>query len=1331
MKLKLLRDIAILANSLPHIVTASDMRYGGYPAILNTAGLSEAHLSHLRKVVTLMPTGLLSHNDSFSAIVDTGCSSSISGFEGDFVKGSLKTLPKPLQIKGIAGLVPIRTTGTIRWQVVTDSGECRTFEQQGYCLPGLGTRLLSPQIALDHGDLEEFALTNKRTAAFRWQGGDQLTLNLDPASRLYTITCFQDALLTAEMIAMNGFVESAQNQNLTVGQKLILKYHHILGHQCFRWIAKAAREGWLGRGVRAIRVSKNVQLGAIKCAACLFGKGRRRWTEQSNKQTLPGQAGSLKKNTLVPGQVTAVDQYEVRVKGRLKESAGKTPKKNVLCGGTVFCDVASGRVKTYHQVSLGAIDTIRSKVIYERDGLGYGVMIQTYHTDNGVFTAKSFVQELDNKGQDVKLCGVGAHHQNGVAESAIRTTTIMARTMMLHLALRWPEAVDQSLWPFALSYACDLYNAMPRETTGWNSPDSIFSSSFDNHQLLKDAHCWGCPAYVLDPKLQGMVKIPRWEPRTRRGIFLGFSDMHSSRVGLILNPRTGRVSPQFHVVYDDHFETVANDGSVVPPSWPELVLSSSEVIALDEDAHPELDDEWLSDEEKKERRDAEQRRRNTVLDQREPTQTQGDSQISDDFVQEPSGATNNDQATGPSQAPVVTTDAPSPPVGEPGSRVLDVETASTPPVRTRTEGARQAPARPAPTQAPAPAPNIQQSGQRSKCLSAKKQVNYDQTTRRNKKGGLASFATKRTAWATGLLATTVMSVLHPTMSEVAYLSTLMTDPVTGLVDNIHPVFGMKAKKGHDPDTPLYHQAMMRQDADEFRQAMGVEIEALDKKKAWELTLRKDLPQAANILPGTWAFKVKRFPDNRIRKYKARFCARGDKQIEGVDVFETFAPVVSWSTVRMMMVLSTCLGWNSVQVDFDLAFIHADLPPEEQVFIELPRDFEPPDSLPEGDYVMKLKKNLYGLKQAPLHWFTKLRNALMDPKWGFKQSKIDPCMFYKKDMVILCYVDDCLFFGPDTQAIDDMIEGLRGMNFDITKEDDVSAFLGIEIKLEEGQVNLTQPGLTERVLAAAGMTDCNTKATPAAPEPLGTDTDGDAFDEDWECSSVVGMLMYLCSNTRPDLQYAVHQCARFNHCPRASHAQAVRHICRYLKGTLEKGILFKPNSELRLDCYVDADFAGLWKYEDEQDPVCVRSRTGYVITLGDCPLMWASKLQKEVALSTAEAEYIALSQAMRDLLPLRRQFKELMESLELGPSKTSTMKSTVFEDNNACITMATSPKMSPRTKHIAVKCHFFKSHIDGNEISIEKIDTTVQKADMFTKGLPAETLRNIRRLLMGW
>ena len=167
--------------------------------------------------------------------------------------------------------------------------------------------------------------------------------------------------------------------------------------------------------------------------------------------------------------------------------------------------------------------------------------------------------------------------------------------------------------------------------------------------------------------------------------------------------------------------------------------------------------------------------------------------------------------------------------------------------------------------------------------------------------------------------------------------------------------------------------------------------------------------------------------------------------------------------------------------------------------------------------------------------------------------------------------------------------------------------------------------------------------------------------------------------------------------------------------------------------MDADFAGLWNQEAVQDPVCVKSRTGYVITLEGSPISWSSKLQTEIALSTTEAEYIAMSQSMRELLPTRQLLKEVIVGLKLNGETNSHVKSTVFEDNNGAISVATSPKISPRTKHIACKYHFFKSHIGttASQISLQKVNTEEQKADIFTKGLPHVTFKYLRKKMCGW
>ena len=146
-----------------------------------------------------------------------------------------------------------------------------------------------------------------------------------------------------------------------------------------------------------------------------------------------------------------------------------------------------------------------------------------------------------------------------------------------------------------------------------------------------------------------------------------------------------------------------------------------------------------------------------------------------------------------------------------------------------------------------------------------------------------------------------------------------------------------------------------------------------------------------------------------------------------------------------------------------------------------------------------------------------------------------------------------------------------------------------------------------------------------------------------------------------------QCARFTHNTKASHEEAVLRICRYLKGTINDGMIFKPCKDSTLDCYVDADFAGLWGHEDPLDPICVRSRTGFVITMANCPLVWVSKLQTEIALSTLHAEYVALSQSLREFLPLKDLVKEILANYRFGTSKISyTTKSKVFEDNQGAI-----------------------------------------------------------------
>jgi Reverse transcriptase (RNA-dependent DNA polymerase) len=249
--------------------------------------------------------------------------------------------------------------------------------------------------------------------------------------------------------------------------------------------------------------------------------------------------------------------------------------------------------------------------------------------------------------------------------------------------------------------------------------------------------------------------------------------------------------------------------------------------------------------------------------------------------------------------------------------------------------------------------------------------------------------------------------------------------------------------------------------------------------------------------------------------------------------------------------------------------------------------------------------------------------------------IDPCLFVHKKAVCITYVDDCLWFSKDEAALDALIQEMQQMMELKVESKDVSNFLGIKFTRKANTIELRQDGLMDKVLEAIGMTDCNSVSTPAEEKPLGKDPIGKPFQESWNYASVCGMLLCISGNSRPDLVFAVNQAARFTCAPRDSHAKAIKRICRYLQGTKRRGLVFCPSDDFKVDCYNDADFCRLCGSEDPDDPVVSKSRTGFVITLGGCPLLWKSALQTETSVSTMMAEYVALSTAMREMLPLKR------------------------------------------------------------------------------------------------
>jgi len=200
----------------------------------------------------------------------------------------------------------------------------------------------------------------------------------------------------------------------------------------------------------------------------------------------------------------------------------------------------------------------------------------------------------------------------------------------------------------------------------------------------------------------------------------------------------------------------------------------------------------------------------------------------------------------------------------------------------------------------------------------------------------------------------------------------------------------------------------------------------------------------------------------------------------------------------------------------------------------------------------------------------------------------------------------------------------------------------------------------------------------------------------------------------------------------SHEKAIIRICRYLKGTQDEGLIYKPSLEMTVDCYVDADFAGLYGHENPSDPLCVKSRTGFVITVANCPVLWQSKLQTETALSTMEAEIVALAHSCHELFPIMDMVMLLGTRVGL-PLKETTMNVSIHEDNAGALVLAETlpPQFTPRSKHYAIKTIWFREQIVMRKIKLVKIDTVEQLGDLFTKGLTRVTFEYLRRKLLGW
>ncbi len=1334
----------VLLSSMPEIVRCGSRKDVAFMSADSLKHLTRKQAESIRR--TLRDTKdeeLLQTLQAITGVCDSGASNFSTYDENDFIPGSLQyTKGKEQVIEGIAGGLTIEGRGTVRYEVVDSHGVTQVIEGPGLLIRQLPTRLLPPQKIMPT-NIKGYYRINGEGAKFIFANNSGV-VNTPFNSRtgLPTMTMFRSVDQSASKLeyALYNCVVQENNQNLSPTQRETLRWHWRLGHANMATIRWLGTSGMLGRLSKRLAKAQETPM----CATCQYGKQVRRSIGTFRSVTDANKIGGITKNKLEPGQEIAVDQFEVEKRGRKFYTKGKEKETEKFYGGTIFVDIATGFTKVYFQVSLGSVETLRAKHAFEREAELHGVRVKNYRTDNGVFTKEEFMDEIMGAKQGITVSGVGAHHQNGCAERGIRTVVTKARSMLLHAKLRWPDETSDDLWPMAMGHASNLNNLIPNINEGL-SPEEKFARSFKRTDRLINIPVWGCPTYVLQPTLQDGKKLPKWQPRSRRAQFVGWSPLHASNVALVRNLTTGSISPQFHVVFDNWFETISvPDELEEPPVWDVILTRSRFEANVDPEdlLNYDLADEWLSKEELTARRVEEQRKRtrwertaSAFKKKKMDSGTPVDNQVG------PDGRGSSQKKTkkvsfsdSRAESPELSTPTP-PGMVDRGSKVEGLEEVPIPSGPTSvSEGAPPV----------TPTPRVDETDTTELRRSTRTRTGIDRTTY-NKLGTPKGYSTtKGTMGGVDTYVKYVQNVLaNPPQSlerAVAYWTLVNMDPETGEMDDFMPhltPMGLKAtRQGRSTDDPTYNDALTGEHSKQFEEAMTREIRELEGRDAWTGVLRSSVPKGIQIVPLTWVFKIKRLPNGDLDKFKARICVRGD--LQKVTDECTYAPVVKWPTIRSVLAFAIKNNLCTRQIDFANAFVQGKLPKDKQVYCQVPKGW----GYYDDNMVLKLNRGLYGMVQSPLYWFSTVKASFI--KLGYRQSKYDQCLFIndKKKTIALLYTDDCLCFGYSNQDLDELVEGLRKYHDldDKNKRRDVYEYLGIELNTIGNSVQLLQEGLTNKILRTVGMDNCTSNETPAKEEPLSPDTDGEPFDEEWDYASVVGMLMYLV-NTRPDIQFAVHQCSKYSSVPRASHANAVRKICRYLQGTRKRGITFKnkmvDSTDLRIDCYVDASFAPRYKLGNTSE--YAKSRTGYIIRIDDVPVSFASKQQTEVALSTTEAEYIALSTAMRELLWIRRLVDDIATGLSVKYDRVARIKkriiSSVYEDNTAAIAIAKRPDFTPRTRHLHTKYHHFKDQLginnDGTGIVLEHIATEDQIADIFTKGLGNMQFVKLRDLLMGW
>lgn len=511
-------------------------------------------------------------------------------------------------------------------------------------------------------------------------------------------------------------------------------------------------------------------------------------------------------------------------------------------------------------------------------------------------------------------------------------------------------------------------------------------------------------------------------------------------------------------------------------------------------------------------------------------------------------------------------------------------------------------------------------------------------------------------------------------------------------------FALQALETSTGDPETVQEAMSSDAAKLWKSAMVEEFDSLQQNQTWRLT---ELPTGKTPIKCKWVFRTKCDASGQVIRHKARLVVKGYSQKEGIDYQETFSPVVRYTSIRFLLAMATKYDLNIRQMDVVTAFLHGEL--KETIYMEQPQGFND-----GSDRVCKLQRSLYGLKQSSRVWNEKLNGVLL--KFGLKRSNADQCIYYliagDKMLFVAIYVDDVLIFTNDDQIENRLKEELCG-NFRMKDLGDASSVLGIRISRDRraGTIAIDQTQYIANVLKRFGMDGANPVVTPLdMNQKISSNLCPSTRKQQTEMANVpykqaIGCLLFASQITRPDINFAVNLFCRYTINPGQAHWAAIKRVLRYLKGTIDKKLVYRKSSD-DIVGFCDAD----WASDLDQR----KSTTGYVFIMQGAAVSWASRRQHTVALSTTEAEFMALTAAIQETIWLKRLEHELF-GVAMG-----TM--TLHCDNKGALQLALNASYSSRTKHVDIKANFIREKLDNKIIKLEYISTDEMLADILTKGM---------------